>query len=286
MGTQPSKLAVRFAARWPLAAGLEGAPPASAWKPVPGDARFATAEAQVPSLAEALASVRPSFSRGATVGVVPSAPVRAIFFDMDATAVAEESIVELAARAGRGREVQEITERAMRGELDFETALRQRVQMLKGAPTSIVDDVAAALTPSPGLAGCVKAAKALGVPCFLVSGGFVELAAGLARSVGFAAYEANRLGASGGVLTGTLAGPVVDAAAKRRFLLARCAELAISPASVAAVGDGANDLLMMGAAGIAVGFKPKPVLWPHLHAQDAAGDHGFLGPLLLGKAAN
>jgi phosphoserine phosphatase SerB len=273
---------VRFAALRPMPAAVTSL--AKTWNDVDGDGRYGTANAYEP-FAAAVESVRRLFPTGATVGCVPSGVVRAVFFDMDATVVAEETLVELAARAGRGAEVQAITDRAMRGELDFEAALRARVAMLKGSPVTIIEDVGASLTLSPGIKGFVAACKELSVPVYLISGGFVELADGVARDVGFAGYEANRLEVSGGKLTGGLVGKIVDGAAKRQFLLATCATLKVDAKDVAAVGDGANDVPMMKVAGIAVGFKPKPVLWPHVQAQDVHGDHGFLGPLLLGKAA-
>jgi phosphoserine phosphatase len=109
------------------------------------------------------------------------------------------------------------------------------------------------------------------------------LAEPLRRKLGFDGVHANTLEVAAGKLTGGLTGPVVDAAAKRAYLLETCAKLGFAPANVAAVGDGANDTPMLTAAGMAVGFKPKKILLPHLHAQDARGDHRFLAPLLFGR---
>ncbi len=229
------------------------------------------------------AAMQKAFAADATTGYCLVDKVGAIFFDMDATVIVEESLVTLAGRVGKTEEVAAITERAMAGDLDFKEALTLRVKTLAGLSASVLPEVADGLTLSRGIQPFAAFCRQIGVPLFMVSGGFVQLAEPVRRKVGFAAIHANTLEESGGKLTGRVTGPVVDAMAKRDFVLATCAKLGIAPASAVAVGDGANDLLMMGAVGCAVGHKPKPVLRPHLHAQNADGDHAFLAPLLFGR---
>lgn len=228
-------------------------------------------------------SIEKAISAGATVGYNPVEQVRAVFFDMDATVVAQESIVELAAHANRSAEVAAITERAMAGEIEFAVALRERVALLAGLPISVLDATLAGLTVNPGIQAFVSFCRQIEVPTFLVSGGFVPLAEPLGRRLGFDAVLANRLEVAGRILTGRIDGDIIDAAAKRNFLIKKCFELGIDASKVAAVGDGANDIPMMQAAGVAIGFKPKAAVLPHVQAVNAIGDHAFLGPLLFGR---
>lgn len=254
------------------------------WLPVAAErGAFAIAELGPAAVDGARVACAQAMQAGATVGMAPKAPPRAVFFDMDATTIVEESLVELARRVGCGPRVAAVTVRAMAGELDFAVALRERVALMAGVPLTTVMAVAASLTPMPGIKAFVAACTARGIPAYLVSGGFVQMAAGLAAQLGFAGLYANRFAASGGALTGQLDGPVVDADAKRAFVVATCADLAVPLADVAAVGDGANDLPMLNAVGVAIGHQPKPVLLPHLDAVNRSGDHAFLGPLLLGE---
>ena len=115
----------------------------------------------------------------------------------------------------------------------------------------------------------------------MVSGGFVELAGKIAGDVGFDGFHANSFAIHDGKLTGELKGPIVDAQGKEDFVLRTCATYGIDTTAVAAVGDGANDLPMLRRVGVAVGHRPKEVLWPYLHAANWLGDHRFLIPLLL-----
>lgn len=232
---------------------------------------------------EALAAFRKAFGAGATCGISPIERAKAVFFDMDATVIAEESLVELAVHAGHGAAVERITERAMAGELDFKAALIERVAVLKGLSADVLPEVAERLTLNRGIQQFVAFCREIGVPTFLVSGGFTVLASVIQRKVGFDGIHANVLGIENGRLTGTVEGEIVDALGKRRYMLDTCTRLKIDPKAVAAVGDGANDLPMLEAAGVAVGFKPKPVLLPSLHAQNAVGNHAFLAPLLFGR---
>jgi phosphoserine phosphatase len=171
----------------------------------------------------------------------------------------------------------------MRGELDFRQALIERVALLRGLPAGVLPQVADTLTLMKGIQPLVAFCREIGVPAFMVSGGFVQLAEVVARKVGFAGSLANVLGVKGGQLTGTVEGDIVDGEAKRRFLLSTCDRLGIPPGAVAAIGDGANDLPMLSSAGIAIGHQPKPALLPHVQAVNTAGNHAFLGPLLFGR---
>jgi phosphoserine phosphatase len=230
----------------------------------------------------ALQAVRRLFKLCRSVGVSKVERVRAVFFDMDATVIKQESIVELAACAGKSVEVAEITERAMRGELDFKAALEERVKVLAGLPAEeTFEKVETRVTLQPGIQAFVAFCREVGVPCFLVSGGFVAIAGPVARKVGFAAFRSNELGVEGGRLTGRVEGAVIDGEAKRAFVLETCDRLGCDPKETAAVGDGANDRLMLDTVGVAVGFEPKEVLFPHLAA--VTDNHAFLGPLLFGR---
>ena len=224
---------------------------------------------------------RQLISDGVTVGFSTLPAVKAVFFDMDATVIREESLVELAAYAGVQEQVHQITERAMAGELDFKAALRERVALLRGLDAGAIDILSTQLTLMPGIKELVGHCRARGIPTFMVSGGFVELASFIAEQVGFDGFHANSLGIEHGRLTGEVLGAVVDATGKQEFLLATCTRLGLLPSEVAAVGDGANDLPMLSSAGIAVGHQPKGILWPLLHAANWCGDHRFLVPLLL-----
>ncbi len=224
-----------------------------------------------------------AFRAGATVGYSPVPRVKAVFFDMDSTVIAQESIVELAAFAGTSAEVATLTERAMQGELDFKDSLEKRVATLRGLPESVFAEVGERLTLMKGIQAFSAFCREVKVPIYMVSGGFVQLAEIIQRKVGFTAIRANVLEVVGGTLTGKVAGEVVDGAVKKRFLVETCKALGIDPREACAVGDGANDLAMLSAAGVAVGFQPKPVLIPHLHALNAVGNHAFLGPLLFGR---
>ena len=222
------------------------------------------------------------FAAGVTAGISRRQPIKAVFFDMDATTIYEESLVELAAYAGVQQQVQEITERAMAGELEFKEALRARVSLLRGLGVEALRELAGRLTLMPGIREFVQECRRRQVKTFLVSGGFVPLAEVVAGKVGFDGFHANNFGIAQDKLTGEVIGEVVDAEGKKQFLLATCAKLGILPEQVAAVGDGANDLPMLSSAGIAVGHSPKSVLLTRLNAANWTEDHRFLSALLLG----
>jgi phosphoserine phosphatase len=180
-----------------------------------------------------------------------------VVLDVDSTLIEDEVIELLAAEAGSGERVAEITFRAMNGELDFEESLRERVATLKGLPDSVFDGVRARVTITQGVPEMVHAVQDAGGRVAVVSGGFHEVIDPIAESLGLDHWRANRLEVSDGLLTGGLIPPIVDAAAKADALR-EWAELAGLPLSqTVAVGDGANDLPMMAICGLAVGFDAK-----------------------------
>lgn len=234
---------------------------------------------------EALVSqCRQKYAQNQSAGVVPGTKMEAVFFDMDSTVIGQESIVELARGAGQAEEVSRVTERAMRGELDFEEALRERVALLEGVPETIFEEVAGRLTLNPGIEDFAAFCRQRGVPLFMVSGGFVPLARSVQQQVGLTDIFANHLEVREGKLTGRVEGQVVDGQAKKDWVLDKAASLGVEPARVCTVGDGANDAVMMKACGMAVGFRPKPVLHEVADAVIGPdGDHRLLGALLFGE---
>lgn len=185
---------------------------------------------------------------------------RLIVTDVDSTLIRQEVIELLADHAGTRAEVAAVTERAMRGELDFAASLRERVATLKGVPTSAFADVLDAVRLTPGAAELVAAARERGWEVGLVSGGFEEVVAPIAASLGITRFRANRLEAVDGLLTGRTLGPVIDRETKAETLLAWAEELGLPRSATVAVGDGANDLGMIAAAGVGVAFEAKPVV--------------------------
>ncbi len=185
---------------------------------------------------------------------------RLVVMDVDSTLIQDEVIELLAAHAGRAAEVAAVTERAMRGELDFATSLHERVACLAGLPDRVLEDVRAAIRLTPGARTLCRTLRRLGFTLAAVSGGFIEVVAPLAESLGIHHAHANRLEILDGVLTGRVLGEVVDrpgkAAALRRFAAAEGLPLA----RTVAIGDGANDLDMLAAAGLGIAFNAKPVV--------------------------
>lgn len=192
-------------------------------------------------------------------GPLATAAPKLLMMDVDSTLITAEVIDEVAARAGTGEQVAAITERAMHGELDFGESLRARVATLAGLDASVLDEVRRSIQFTPGAPELIAAAKAAGAQVGLVSGGFTEVVEPLVAGLGIDHINANHFEVRDGKLTGLTRGEVIDRAAKRRHLL-RCAALAgCSPAEVVAIGDGANDLDMLGEAGLGVAFCAKPV---------------------------
>lgn len=186
---------------------------------------------------------------------------RLVVLDVDSTFIADEQIDLLAAHAGVGDQVAAITERAMAGELDFAAALRERVAALAGLQVSTLALVGTQVRLSPGAAELVAALHERGWPVGLVSGGFHEIVDPLAAEHGITRVQANRLMVDdGGRLSGLVRPPIVDRAAKEAFLRDFAAHEGIDMARTVAIGDGANDVAMVTAAGLGVGFRPKAAL--------------------------
>ncbi len=186
--------------------------------------------------------------------------MRLIVMDVDSTLVQGEVIEMLADHAGCLTEVARVTEAAMRGELDFEESLRERVALLEGLDASALDDVYDALVLSPGARTMVRTLKRLGYRFAIVSGGFSQVTDRIAADLGIDFAAANELEVVDGKLTGRILGPVVDRAGKAEALRRFAAEVGVSQAATVAIGDGANDLDMLAAAGLGIAFNAKPVV--------------------------
>ena len=190
--------------------------------------------------------------------------MRLIVMDVDSTLIQDEVIDLLAARAGCAAEVAKVTESAMRGELDFAAALRERTALLAGLDASVLESVRSGLRLTPGARTLIRTLKRLGYKCGIVSGGFTVVIEPLAASLGIDYVAANRLEVADGKLTGRVLDPIIDREGKTEALrkFARAAGVPLS--QTVAVGDGANDLGMIGAAGLGIAFNAKPLV------QDAA----------------
>ena len=186
--------------------------------------------------------------------------MRLIVMDVDSTLIQGEVIEMLAAHAGFESQVAAITEAAMRGELDFEASLRQRVALLEGVDASAIDEVYDAILLAPGARTMVRTLRRLGYRFAIVSGGFSQITDRLAADLGIHFARANELEIVDGKLTGRILGEVVDRAGKARALREFAAELGLTEAAVIAIGDGANDLDMLNAAGLGVAYNAKPLV--------------------------
>ena len=203
---------------------------------------------------------------------------RLLLADMDSTMIHEECIDELADEAGVGAHVAAITARAMNGELDFDAALRERVRLLRGLPETVIGEVLRdRITLMPGGATLLATMKADGCHAALISGGFTAFTSAIAARLGFDEHRANILEVANGRLTGTVASPILGKAAKVAALLDIAARLGITAAEAIAVGDGANDLSMLNAAGTGVALHAKPRVQAGC---DIRVNHGDLTALL------
>jgi phosphoserine phosphatase len=220
-------------------------------------------------------------ARGIDIAVQPAnlqrRGMRLIVMDVDSTLIQGEVIEMLAEHAGYGNEVAEVTEAAMRGDLDFEESLRERVALLKGVDESAFDAVYDAIVLTPGARTLVRILRRLGYRFALVSGGFSQVTDRLAADLGIHFSRANQLEVVDGKLTGEIVGDVVDRAGKARALREFAAELGLSEASVIAIGDGANDLDMLNAAGLGIAYNAKPVV---RDAADTAVNVPYLDTIL------
>ena len=183
-----------------------------------------------------------------------------VVMDVDSTLIAQEVIDLLAEASGVGQEVRAITESAMRGELDFETSLRKRVALLQGQSESIIAEVAKQVTLTPGAKTLIRTLKKLGHGVGLVSGGFSQVVDPIAKQLGIEHVRSNTLEVIDGVITGNLLGPIIDRAGKAIALKEFASLENISPANTIAIGDGANDLDMIAAAGLGIAFNAKPTV--------------------------
>jgi phosphoserine phosphatase len=180
--------------------------------------------------------------------------------DVDSTLLQDEAIDLLAARAGRASEVGKITSAAMRGELDFTDSLRERVALLAGQDASVIDEVLAVPRLTPGARTLIRTLKRLGYRCGVVSGGFTQFTDWLTVELGLDFAEANTLEIADGKLTGRLVGQVIDRAGKERALRRFAAAAGVPLSQTVAVGDGANDLDMISAAGLGIAYNAKPAV--------------------------
>ncbi len=215
------------------------------------------------SLLQELRDVAGGAAASVITGSLATAAAGLILLDVDSTFTTTEAVDLLAEYAGAGSRVADITERAMRGELDFAESLRERVATLAGLPLTIMDEVGPRMALSPGAESLVLAAHAAGVPIGVTSGGFTQLVDPLARHHGLDFHNANELGVRtvAGVerLTGEVVGTIVDREQKARDLARFAAEHGVDPQLTVAVGDGANDLAMLAAAGLGIAYCAKPL---------------------------
>lgn len=222
-----------------------------------------------------LASV--AINEGVDIAVSPGGLMRwakkLVVMDVDSTLIAQEVIELLGTHAGVGEKIKEITDAAMRGELDFEASLRARVALLKGLPSTILAQVRDEISLTPGARTLVSTLQKLGHSVALVSGGFINVIEPLIKELNIIHYKANTLEIIDGILTGNIVGPVIDRAAKAKALHEFAANEGVTLSQTIAIGDGANDLDMIAAAGLGIAFNAKP-------AVKAAADSSLTAPYL------
>ena len=220
-------------------------------------------------------------SQGIDIAVQPAdllrRSMRLIVMDVDSTLIQGEVIEMIAAHAGQEAEVARVTEAAMRGELDFEQSLRERVALLAGVPASALEDVYSSIVLAPGARTMVRTLRRLGYRFAIVSGGFTQITDRLAEDLGIHFARANELEIVDGVLTGRIVGDVVDRAGKATALREFAAEVGVPLDAVIAIGDGANDLDMINAAGLGIAYNAKPMV---RDAADTAVNVPYLDAIL------
>lgn len=203
---------------------------------------------------------------------------RCAFFDMDSTLIANECIDELAALWGVGDRIAAITERSMRGELDFEHSLRERVALLAGAPVDILQEAASRLEPTPGAKETLELMHRHGLNTYILSGGFTQFAQKIAADYGMTNFVCNSLVIQNGKLTGEVTGPaggkILDRSGKRQAMEVIAHLHGADLSQCIAGGDGANDLEMIGAAGLGFAYHAKPIV---SQAAPYRVDHGTFG---------
>jgi phosphoserine phosphatase len=196
-----------------------------------------------------------------------------VVMDVDSTLIQQEVIELLAAKAGVSDQVIAITAAAMRGEIDFEESLRDRVALLKGLPAAVLDEVRDEILLTPGARTLIRTLQRLGHTVGVVSGGFIEVIEPILKELGIEYYRANKIGIESGKLTGTLVGPVIDRAGKATALRDFASQVGVNLEQTIAIGDGANDLDMIATAGLGIAFNAKP-------AVRAAADSALSQPYL------
>jgi phosphoserine phosphatase len=210
------------------------------------------------------------------VGFLPKhfkgSDIKVLAMDMDSTLINIECIDEIADAVGKKKEVSEITEAAMRGEIkDFSESLRRRVALLKGVPAAALDEVfSQRLRLNPGAKELISGAHAKGIHTLLVSGGFTFFTYKLEAQLNLSETHANQLEIVDGFLTGQVLGNIVDGAAKAAYVEARCLALGANKHAAITMGDGSNDLLMMHGAGLSIAYRAKPIV---KEKADLAFDH-------------
>lgn len=185
---------------------------------------------------------------------------KALLADMESTIIKQEMLEELADFVGLRDKVEEITTRAMNGELDFKAALKERLALLKGLSASVVDALCEKIIINPGAADVVRTMRAQGARCIIVSGGFKAFTAYVATQLGFDEEHGNILDITDGQITGAMVEPVLDKHSKLATLKATAQKMQIPEQDICAVGDGANDLPMLMAAGLGVAYHAKPLV--------------------------
>ncbi len=236
---------------------------------------FTVSGVEILTLRQSLASV--AAATEIDIAVSPGGLMRwakkLVVLDVDSTLIQQEVIELLAAHAGVESQVREITDQAMRGELDFSESLRARVSLLKGLPESVILDVRSQILLTPGARTLVETLKKLGHSVAVVSGGFTEVIEPILQDLGINHYRANTLGISNGTLTGLVEGPIIDRAAKAQALRDFAELESVDLEQTIAIGDGANDLDMIAIAGMGIAFNAKP-------AVKAAADSSVSAPFL------
>ncbi len=200
-----------------------------------------------------------------------------VLMDVDSTLIQQEVIELLAAKAGVEPQVREITQAAMRGELDFAQSLQARVALLEGLPESVIEEVRNQITLTPGARTLIRTLQRLGHTVAVVTGGFIEVIEPLLMDLGIDLYRANSLEISNGLLTGKTTGPVIDRKAKAVALHDFAAQAGVEIEQTIAIGDGANDLDMITAAGLGIAFNAKPAVRA---AADSAVNQPYLDSVL------
>ncbi len=245
---------------------------------IAAEVAFASAEADLPAIVVALRTIIGDLPVDLAVLPLAHRHKKLLLADMDSTMIEQECIDELAAFVGLKDKVSAITDRAMRGEIAFEPALKQRVALLKGLSVSVVDEIITKhITLMPGGRTLIRTMKANGAYCALVSGGFTVFTSRIGQTLGFDEDRSNILEITDGKLDGLVREPILGKEAKQERLIALRNERGLLREEVMAVGDGANDLAMLGEAGLGVALHAKPAVAAAAHVRI---DHGDLTALL------